>query len=242
MNKEKSGLGMSVAALVLSIVAIAMCFWCCLKQKSAPAEAASPDEAAVEAVLQAKPELAYNAYNAYVKEQEKLRLAEIFDPEGFQPIANPDGELTLVEVFDYSCHFCHRMLPFLKEIAKNNPDVKVIAKPVAFLSPASLYGAKASYAAAEQGKYADMYYALFEAEGPLDEAKIDAAAEKIGLDMEKYKADVASEAIANKVTEVQAKAAAAQVNGVPTLILEGNLFMAGSVDDIQNQIDQLKAK
>lgn len=237
MNKEKSGL-IAIVALVLSIAALVMCYICCQQQKKVGAA----DSATVVAVLNENPELVYNSYNAYVAELEKQRLAALMSDDGFAPIANPDGKITLVEIFDYSCGYCHRIFPVLKEIAKNNPDVKILAKPVVFLSNVSAYGAKASFAAGEQGKYAEMYDALFSAEGQLDEGKIDEIAAGLGLNMDKYKADVASEAVNAKIQSVMEQAQAANIGGVPTLILDGRQFHAASVEDVQKAIDQAKGK
>ena len=247
MNKEKSGL-IAIVALVLSIAALVMCYICCQQQKKASAVV---DAAAVEKALLEKPEMVIGALNAYEMQQrmiaerasaERIKpfMAEIIDETNTPAIANADGSITLVEFFDYSCGYCHRMSPILKEIAKKNPNVKVIVKPVAFLGPNSAYAARAALVAAEQGKFAEMNEALFAVEGALEEAAVDAAAANVGLDMDKYKAAMASSDTEAKLQNVTSLAQKAGVNGVPTFVLDGIMFNSGSEEDLQLRINAIK--
>ena len=154
-------------------------------------------------------------------------------------IGNPDGEIVLVEFFDFSCGYCHRLYPALKNIIAKNPNVKVLAKSLSFVSPVSGYAAKAALAAGEQGKYAEMYMALFEAKGPMTEESVDAAAQSLGLDMAKYKEDMNSAKINNIMASFSELAGKIQVNGVPTMILNGKLLKTIDENEIQRRINEL---
>ena len=237
--KKLNALYVSLVALVLAVVALVMNFVCCKSSTD------------VESALMAKPQIIINAMQAYeqqqreealkkVEENIKANAEELYNRADDGIIGNPDGKIVLVEFFDYSCGFCGKLHPVLKQIVADNPDVKVVAKPMAFLSPASKYAAEASLAAVEQGKFAEVYNAIFEVEGRLDETKINAAAEKAGVDMEKLKADMKSDKVKNTLKSVSDLANKIQVTGVPTLVLNNKILQTLDVKVIQEAIDAAK--
>ncbi len=240
MNKINA-VYVSLAALVVALVALVMCVVCCTSKGGAN----------VEEALMAKPEMIINAMQAYennqreaalkqVEENLKASADELNNREGDGIIANPDGELVLVEFFDFSCGFCHRVYPALKEIAANNPDVKIVAKPMTFLSPVSKYAAEAALAAGEQGKFAEFYSAVFETEGGLTEEKIDGIAEAMGLDMDKYKADMKSDKVQNTLNATSELAGKIQITGVPTLVFNNKILQTLDASVIQDAINEAK--
>lgn len=155
-------------------------------------------------------------------------------------IGNPDGKMVLVEFFDFSCGFCHRVHPAIKEIVANNPDVKVVAKPMTFLSPVSKYAAKAALAAAEQGKFADLYNAFFETEGRLTESKVDELAAAAGLNMDKLKADMNSAKVEKTLKDTAELAAKVNITGVPTMVFNNKILQTLDASVIQEAIDAAK--
>ncbi len=238
--KKLNALYVALVALVLAVAALAMNIFCCVSGKSN-----------VESALMAKPQMIINAMQAYEEQQrdEALRKAEenvranaeeLYNREGDGVMGNPEGKIVLVEFFDYSCGFCGKLYPVMKQIIANNPDVKVVAKPMAFLSPASKVAAEASLAAVEQGKFAEVYSAIFETEGRLDEAKIYAAAEKAGVDLEKLKADMKSEKVQKTLRSVSELAGKIQVTGVPTLVLNNKILQTLDAGIIQEAINAAK--
>ncbi len=237
MNKNNA-MFVAVLALVVAVVALVMCIICCSKNKGAN----------VEEVLNNNPEIIVNAMRNYEqkvredaqKQAQKMvedNLEAINNNPNDGIIANPEGKIVLVEFFDYSCGYCHRIYPAIKSIAAKNPDVKVVAKSMTFVAPVSSYAAKASLAAKEQGKYAEAYTALFEVQGPLTEAKIDETLAKLGLDMDKLKADMNSDKVNNALNDMSALANKIQVSGVPTLVLNGKIVQTLDESVIQDEID-----
>ena len=136
--------------------------------------------------------------------------------------------------------FWQKIYPVLKNIIAKNEDLKVVSKPLAFLSPMSNYAAKASLAAKEQGKFAEVYSAIFEIKGQMTEAKIDEAAVLAGADLEKLKADMNSDKVKNTMDEVSDLASKLRISGVPTLILNGKIVRALDEATLQNAIDAAK--
>ena len=125
-------------------------------------------------------------------------------------------------------------------ILDKNSDVRLVLKPLFFLSPQSQYAAKALYAAGEQGKTKEFYMNIMENPGQLTETKIDELAVKAGVDLEKMKADMNSAEVAKAMTDTSALAEKIRVTGVPTLVVEGNMIQTLSESDIQRAIDEAK--
>jgi protein-disulfide isomerase len=241
MNKINA-VYVSLVALVLAIVALVMCIICCSSEKGG---------VDVATALKSDPKLVFDAMQAYEAKQKEDALkavedkikdsaGELYNRAADGVIANPNGKKVLVEFFDFSCGYCHRVYPALKEISAKNPDVKIVAKPMTFLSPASKYAAEIALAAAEQGKFAEVYSGVFETEGRLDEGKIDAVAEKLGLDMEKLKADAKSEKVQGTLNAVSSLAGKLQINGVPTLVFNNKILQTLDASVIQQAIDEAK--
>ena len=238
MNKINA-VYVSLLALVVAVVALVMCIICCNKGGN------------VEEALNKNPEMIVNAMQKYeqvqrenalkeAKELLKSSADELYNNEADGVLGNADGEVVLVEFFDFSCGYCHRIYPVLKNIVAKNGDVKLVAKPLAFLSPMSQYAAKAALAAKEQGKFAEVYSAIFEIKGPLTEAKIDEAAVLAGVDLEKLKSDMESEKVNKVMSDTSALANKIRVNGVPTLVLNGEIIQTLDEGVLQQAIDAVK--
>lgn len=237
MNKINA-MFVAVLALVVAVVALVMCIICCNKGKGAN----------VEEVLNNNPEIIVNAMQNYeqkmreqaqkqAQEMVKSNLEALNNNPNDGVLGNPEGKVVLVEFFDFSCGYCHRIYPAIKSIVAKNPDVKVVAKSMTFVAPISRYAAKASLAAKEQGKYAEAYTALFEIKGPMTEAKIDEALVKAGLDLDKLKTDMNSDKVDQALNDMAALAGKIQVNGVPTLVLNGEVVQTLDEAVIQEKIN-----
>ena len=201
-------------------------------------------------LLNENPKIVVDAMEAYqVKQQEEAERAanealekyaeEINSTANVPFVGNPDAKVTVVEFFDFSCGYCIRLAPHLEKAIANNPDVKFVFKPLTFLGAMSVYKAKAALAANKQGKFLEFYSKAMG--GDLgDESSIDAMAKEIGLDMDAYSKDMTSPEVQNALDEVSNLAQNIQVNGVPTLILNGKKINAYDADAIQQVIDEAK--
>ncbi len=101
--------------------------------------------------------------------------------------------------------------------------------------------AHAAIAAQNQGKFWQMHDAIF-ALPKLTKESIDKAAAEIGLDMEKFKKDLNSPATKQKLQKDMSIAQQAEVNGTPTLFVNGRRVKQRGAQPIQQMIDQELAK
>ncbi|MEM8627837.1 MAG: DsbA family protein, partial [Pseudomonadota bacterium] len=106
------------------------------------------------------------------------------------PIAgNPDGDVTVVEFFDYNCGFCKRGLKDVEALIKADPKVKVVLKEFPIFGRASEDAARVALAAKVQGKYWEAHRALLNVEGRVDKDTALAAVKSLGLDLKKLETD-----------------------------------------------------
>ncbi len=240
MSKLNS-LYVSLLALVVAGVALGMSI-----HNGAQKQAGS-----VEETLNNNPEIIVNAMQNYEQRLREQAAAEAQKMiEANLPALNndpktpfigaADADVVLVEFFDFSCHYCHKVYPAIKQIAEANPDIKIVFKPLTFVAPISQYAAKAALAANEQGKFFEAYNAIFSFEGRPDEAKIDELVASAGVDMEKLKADMNSAKVNDVLNSINDLARKIQVNGVPALFLNGKQLQTIDGAEIQKQIDAAK--
>ncbi len=160
-------------------------------------------------------------------------------------IGNPNGKISVVEFFDYQCPHCIEMTPVLEELIKTNPEVKVIFKEFPIRGPVSDIASRAALAANQQGKYFELHKAIMETKvQPLTEDAIYQMAQTVGLDVEKLKAAMKSEAVTQQVKANYKLAQQLQLLGTPAFFIAKSdvnkgapstaiLFIPGQVDMAQ---------
>jgi len=94
---------------------------------------------------------------------------------------NPNGDVTLVEFFDYRCTYCKMVHPIVMELLRIDPNIRYVAKEYPVLGPVSVLAAQAALSSQTQGKYGMYNDALMMARN-LDENVIFEIAESVGLD------------------------------------------------------------
>ena len=245
----KNSLYISVLALIVAVLTALCCFFgCCSHKTTAPAALNVAD---LRAALENNPEMIVNALQKYEEVQRQAQLQEAsrlfksnieeLNNNANAPFVGPkDAKIVLVEFFDFSCGYCKRLAPAVEAIVKKNPDVKVVFKPITFVAQISKYAAQAALAANEQGKFMELYTVMLGSQSRLTEETINSMAEKAGVDMKKFKEDVASEKVQTTIKEVSELANKLQVRGVPTLVLNGTQIQVIDEAGIQAEIDRLK--
>ena len=152
-----------------------------------------------------------------------------------------EGKLTLIEYGDFQCPACYKMYPSVHDLTTNYPDkITFVFRnfPLTDKHPNALAAATAAEAAGLQGKYYDMYDMLYQSQPSWQGASVSDRtatfqnyAEQLGLDAEKFKADLASKDISDKINRDISLAKAAKLSGTPTFVLNGQkVDEAASVD------------
>jgi len=136
---------------------------------------------------------------------------------------NPDGDVTLVEFFDYNCGWCKKGLPEVVNLIEQDKNLRVVLKEFPIFGGDSDYAARAAIAAKKQGKYWELHTALLSHEGKVTSAVVDEIAAAQGLDVAKLKADMELPEVAEAIQANQALAQALAVNGTPAFIIDTQL-------------------
>ncbi|QIQ87411.1 DsbA family protein [Erythrobacter sp.] len=167
---------------------------------------------------------------AYQAQQSRERLAqlgdEVYDPFPGAVLGNPDGSKVLVEFSDYNCGYCEASLKDVARLIEEDPQVKVVLRELPQFE-GSEAAARMALAAALQGKYAEFHDAMF-ARGPAGPDTAEAVARDIGLDMERARADMESDAVSVEIARNFSLARALGFNGTPAWVT-GDATISGAV-------------
>lgn len=184
----------TATAIALALVAVSGC---------AQAESKGRDmkradvESIIQQYLMENPELVRDALIELDKKEDRAALAAVSDAMFKDPrdvsIGPKDAKVTVVEFFDYNCGFCKQSSDWVKDVMEKYPDdVRIVFKELPILegrTKTSRNAAKAALAAARQGKYPAMHFALMD-ERSLAKDRVLKIAEEAGLDMAKLKKDM----------------------------------------------------
>ncbi len=205
-------------------------------------------EQIIKKYLVANPEVFLEVQNALEEKMEKEQTAklkvaitenakEIYRQPKAAVAGNPDGDITVVEFFDYNCGYCKRGLHDVVKLVETDPKVRVVFKELPILSKGSEEASRVALAARNQGKYWEIHRAMLGAKGHVDEAAALKIAENLGLDMDKLKADMTSPEVKAEVASSEALAKKMGVNGTPHFLM-GDRSIAGAPEDLYDQLEK----
>jgi protein-disulfide isomerase len=142
---------------------------------------------------------------------------------GKSPVRGSAETVTIVEFSDYQCPFCSRAVPTMKALLAQYPQgIRWVFKnlPLDF-HQYSLLAHKAALAAGEQGRFWEMHDLIFADQAAIKREDLLKNAMELGLDVNKFTADLDSERIAKVIDEDKTEAAALGVTGTPTFFVNG---------------------
>jgi len=148
---------------------------------------------------------------------------------------NPNGDVTVVEFFDYNCGYCRRALPDLVKLIDGDDKVRVVLKELPIFGDESEAAAKAALAAGKQGKYFEMHQKLFSEPGKADKEKALRIAQELGLDVAQLEKDMLDPSVQKALDEAKELAQKLGLQGTP-LYLIGDRVVPGAPDDLHDQL------
>lgn len=159
------------------------------------------------------------------------RQADLLNDPGSPVAGNPNGDVTIVEFFDYRCPYCKQVHPTVQALLREDRNIRLVYKEWPILGAPSIYAARAALAARSQGKYAAFHGALMEVRGNLDEAAVLRAAAAAGLDGAKLRSDM--EAQATELEQIFARnndlARSLGITGTPAFVI-GDVIIRGATE------------
>lgn len=192
-------------------------------------------------ILQRVSERLQQEVTAKRKEETRTQLAaltsEIYEAPGQIVLGNPDGDVTLVEMFDYNCGYCRQALPNLATLLDEDPNLRVILKEFPILSQGSADAARIAVQVGEADvDYWAFHEALFTSPGQVDKAVALRAASDLGLNPITLEMGMNTPAVSAAIATSYRIAETLNITGTPTYII-GDEIIPGAVD-----IDQLRSR
>lgn len=136
------------------------------------------------------------------------------------PVAgNPNGNVTIVEFFDYQCPHCKNVAPELSKLIATDNNVRVVYKQLPIFGANSEFAARAALAANLQGKFLELHNALMKAQSSLSSDTVLNIASNLGIDVEKLQNAMNSAAINNELKVNFKLANAFNFPGTPAFVI-----------------------
>lgn len=187
--------------------------------------------AQVRTYLLDNPEVLQEAMERLRQKQAAAQIAplrrELETPYARGFIGAADGDVTLVQFFDYACGYCRSSLPDLQRLVAEDPKLKIVFRELPILSRESEAAARVSLFAAERGRYGAFHQAMYAAGRP-GAATIPAAAKAAGIDTAEMEQALKSPNASREIAKNLELARALSFSGTPAWVV-GDHAMSGAV-------------
>lgn len=209
-------------------------------------------ELVLEAIRE-NPGIVFEAAQLFEQQQQALQAqaaAQVFDTEkatlendpNAPVLGNPDGDVTVVEFFDYNCPYCRRVKPEMEALLAADPNVRVVYREWPILGDGSVFAARAALASRNQGKYEEFHWAMMQLKERAEEASILRTAEDIGLDVAQLRSDMNGPEIEEHIQTSMRLAQSLGFSGTPSFVI-GDSLAPGLIqaDQMIELVDQARA-
>lgn len=180
----------------------------------------------VRAYLLANPEVLVEVSNALKEKQARETIGAYrkqLERDPRDKVLNPNGKITVVELFDYNCGYCKLIAPQILELARTHPQVRFVFKDMVIFGETSEYAA----AAASLTKTPEQYIALhraFMAAKPLNDETATRIIIAQGLDPVAVRREQTSAARQKYLKDVHSVATGLAIDGTPAFIVGDTLI------------------
>ena len=158
-------------------------------------------------------------------------------------LGNLEGDVTVVEFFDYNCPYCRRVKPEVRALIEDDPNIRLVYREWPILGDGSVFAAKAALAARKQDKYEEFHWAMMGLEGRAEEASVLRVAEEIGLDIAQLRKDMEAPEVEEHIATSMQLTQALGFNGTPSFVM-ANQMLRGYVpaQEMQRMADQIRTQ
>lgn len=190
------------------------------------------------------------ALDAELRAEDRVRVQnaiaamqdEIYDDPDHTVVGNPNGDVTLIELFDYNCTYCRTSVADLLTLLDEDPNLRIILKEFPILSEGSVAAAHVGVVVGKNDvDYLDFYTKLFAARGAVDGVTALAAAQELGLDPLTVETQMNEPQVGAAIQRSYALAQALGISGTPTFILGDEIIRgAVGVDVLREKIANMR--
>ena len=203
--------------------------------------------------IRENPGIVFEAAQLFEQQQQALQAqaaAQVLDTEkatlendpNAPVLGNPDGDVTVVEFFDYNCPYCRQVKPEMEALLAADPNVRVVYREWPILGDGSVFAARAALASRNQGKYEEFHWAMMQLKERAEEASILRTAEDIGLDVAQLRRDMNGPEIEEHIQTSMRLAQSLGFSGTPSFVI-GDSLAPGLIqaDQMIELVDQARA-
>lgn len=167
---------------------------------------------------------------------------QLFRSETDHVAGDLNGDITLVEFFDYNCPYCRRAMQDVLTLIGADPNLRVVLKEFPVLSQESEDAALIAVAVQRQdGKYFEFHRQLMEQEGYIDEQVARQVASDVGVDMAQLDRDLQDPAIRAVIDANRTLGDNVGINGTPAYVVGDRVLVgAAPVQEIAAAISELR--
>ncbi len=152
-----------------------------------------------------------------------IDLVEPVDPDRDHIRGPAEALVTVVEYGDFECPYCGQAEPVIRELLADFGDVRYVWRhlPLTDVHPRAQLAAEAAEAAADQGAFWPMHDVLLDHQQDLRPADLNRYAGNLGIDVERFRADLRRHTRASRIAEDVDSASLSGVSGTPTFFING---------------------
>jgi protein-disulfide isomerase len=158
---------------------------------------------------------------AFAESDDVLTEALVLRDPDIPVAGNADGNISIVEYFDYQCPYCRKVEPELRQVVHEDGKVRLVWKDWPILGPMSVTAARMAQASKYQDKFVEAHDALIAINAKLTEPKIREALSGGGVDIDRLDRDLATNesAISTTLARNNDQATAFEFRGTPAFIV-----------------------
>jgi protein-disulfide isomerase len=220
-----------------------------------PAQQKAGIEKIIHDYLIGNPEVIREAINELKKREEAAELAsrekavteqgeKILHSANQAVVGNPDGDVTLVEFFDYNCGYCKQSLASVTKLMEGDPKLRVVLKDFPILGIDSVETAHIATAARMQlspAKFWEFHKKLLGTRGHIGKAQAIAAAKEVGADVDRLEKDANSPEALAALKEVATRAEQLKFDGTPSWVIGKEAIVGGvPFGQLKTKIDNMR--
>lgn len=154
--------------------------------------------------------------------------AEAIFNDGYSWVGgNPEGDVTIVEFFDYRCGYCRRAHPEVMELLESDGNIRYIAKEFPILGENSLISSRYALAVrdvAGEEAYEAAKEALIVLNAEMDDTVLRRLSDTLGVDADAVIAAMDKDSITEQLATTRALAQTLQINGTPSFVMGDQLI------------------
>ncbi|MBL4788949.1 MAG: DsbA family protein [Kordiimonadaceae bacterium] len=148
-------------------------------------------------------------------------------------MGNPNGDVTIVEFFDYRCGYCKRHFGEVRKLVEDDGNIRWVLRHFPVLdrpeeTPVSRIAARAGEAAVLQGKFSEFHIAVMTSRGALSEARIYELATSVGLNVAQLKKDMTNKILEKRIVNSLAVGQDIGFTGTPGYIIGEDVVLGAA--------------